>query len=52
MCFQGVWGAYVTAMKQANFSADVPVYMASGLLTYGDTSGLLPMLVEMEVNAG
>lgn len=26
-------------MKQANFSNDVPLYVASGLLTYGDTAG-------------
>jgi len=34
-CPQAVWNAYVLSMRQAGFTAAVPMYAASGLLTYG-----------------
>ena len=30
-----MWSAYVVSMRQAGFSDRVPMYAASGLLTYG-----------------
>ena len=39
MCVQGVFTAYKLAMRKANFSNLVPIYMASALLTYGDVKG-------------
>ena len=35
LCTQAVWNAYVLSMRQAGFTAAVPMYAASGLLTYG-----------------
>jgi hypothetical protein len=32
---QAVWNAYVLSMRQAGFTSAVPMYAASGLLTYG-----------------
>mmetsp|Transcript_3827 Transcript_3827/g.11047 ORF Transcript_3827/g.11047 Transcript_3827/m.11047 type:complete len:533 (-) Transcript_3827:775-2373(-) len=32
---EALWNAYVQAMRQAGFSRDTPMYVASGLLTYG-----------------
>ena len=34
-CAQAVWNAYVLSMRQAGFTSAVPMYAASGLLTYG-----------------
>lgn len=39
---QAVWNAYVGSMRQAGFTADIPMYVASGLLTYGANDGALP----------
>lgn len=36
---QVVWDRYVRAMQEANFSASVGMYVASGLLTYGASQG-------------
>lgn len=36
---QAVWNAYVGSMRQAGFTANVPMYVASGLLTYGANDG-------------
>ncbi len=36
---QAVWNAYVASMRQAGFKPDVPMYVASGLLTYGASDG-------------
>ena len=38
---QAVWSAYVAGMQEAGFTDDTPVYMASGLLTYGDNTGVI-----------
>lgn len=38
---QALWNAYVQAMRQAGFSRDTPMYVASGLLTYGASDGAL-----------
>ncbi len=34
-----MWNAYVGSMRQAGFTANVPMYVASGLLTYGANDG-------------
>ena len=36
---QVVWHGYVQSMRQALFSADLGLYVASGLLTYGANDG-------------
>ena len=36
---QALWHGYATAMQKAEFDASVPLYAASGLLTYGATEG-------------
>ena len=36
---QVVWHGYVQAMRQAGFSGDLVLYVASGLLTYGANEG-------------
>ena len=40
VCRQGLWAAYVDAMLRAGFSSEAPVYLASGLLSYGDMQGM------------
>ena len=37
---QAIWTAYLADMRQLKFSGDTPVYMASGLLSYGATDGV------------
>ena len=37
----------MAAMQEAGFTDDTPVYMASGLLTYGDTTGVLRIPIEL-----
>ncbi len=39
---QVVWRNYIQAMRQAGFGAEVGVYVASGLLTYGASQGMRP----------
>ncbi|KAK9827681.1 hypothetical protein WJX81_007940 [Elliptochloris bilobata] len=46
-----LWHSYIQAMKQANFSAGVSVYVASGLLTYG-ASQEMAHVVEVLTAAG
>lgn len=44
---EAVWNAYVGSMRQAGFTANVPMYVASGLLTYGandDMNRIIGML--------
>ncbi len=41
---QAVWNAYVQSMRQACFTPDTPMYVASGLLTYGANNGAAPTL--------
>ncbi len=36
---QVVWHGYVQAMRQAGFTGDLVLYVASGLLTYGANDG-------------
>ena len=36
---QVVWHGYVQAMRQAGFTGDLVLYVASGLLTYGANEG-------------
>lgn len=38
---QVVWHGYVQAMRQAGFTGDLVLYVASGLLTYGANEGKL-----------
>ncbi len=38
---QALWNEYVQAMQRGGFSADTPMYVASGLLTYGANEGAL-----------
>ena len=45
---QALWQGYATAMQKAEFAASVPLYAASGLLTYGATEGgALPSLTSL-----
>ena len=36
---QAVWDAYMAAMQRARFDKHTPLYVASGLLSYGDLKG-------------
>lgn len=44
-CLQALWNEYVQAMQRGGFSADTPMYVASGLLTYGANDGALMLAV-------
>jgi len=46
-----VWDGYMGAMRAARFSADAPLYAASGLLTYG-AAGQMEAAVAALVDAG
>ena len=41
---QVVWNAYISAMREAAFSDTMGLYVASALLTYGDSDGGAPLL--------
>ncbi len=38
---QAVWNGYLGAMQAAGFASDLPLYVATGLLTYGANEGML-----------
>ncbi len=40
--WQAAWLAYFRSMQENGFDADTPIYVASGLLTYLNTAGVLP----------
>ena len=42
---QDFWHAYLAAMAGVGFNRLTPLYVASGLLTYMNTSGTLPELL-------
>lgn len=37
---QAVWEAYIVAMRKAEFDKNTSLYVASGLLSYGDKKGV------------
>ena len=46
---EAVWNAYVASMRQAGFTSDVPMYVASGLLTYGASDGAAPVFLRFDL---
>ena len=45
---QAVWNAYVLSMRQAGFTAAVPMYAASGLLTYGASEDMEHIIATLQ----
>lgn len=44
---QAVWDGYVSSMRAAGFNATTPLYVASGLLTYGASRQLASVVAEL-----
>lgn len=46
------WGLYLDAMRQGNFGPQTPMYVASGLLTYGSNQGDMQRIIGLLIHAG
>lgn len=45
---QAVWAAYVASMRQAGFTDGLPMYAASGLLTYGASTEMQNIIATLK----
>lgn len=45
---QAVWTAYVASMRQAGFTDSLPMYAASGLLTYGASTEMQNIIATLK----